>query len=169
MPGIRASTRTVPLAAHVTSRHLFLSSTIQTWLTAWVIRLGVRRRAPRASHLTGRAVTASCPAVHYSWRPGTWVAWNHPTRAGRAGNLKNAWVQGRCDGDRGKKLHVSDSTSQGQADPTVHCRPCPASGPLLRSQTINTQPVPSLGITTSNHAAAKNHDEDRRHHQVTAH
>lgn len=25
---------------------------------------------------------------------------------------------GRCDGDRGKELHVSDSTSQGRRDPT---------------------------------------------------
>lgn len=58
---------------------------------------------------------------------------------------------------------------RGKRDPTVHCRPSFASGPLLRNETITTQPVPSLGITASNHAAAKNGDEYKRHHEVTAH
>lgn len=59
--GSRTSTRTVPLAAHVTSRHLSGYYSTDICLEAQVIRLGVRRRAPHTYHLKASS-TAICTA-----------------------------------------------------------------------------------------------------------
>lgn len=66
---------------------------------------------------------------------------------GQAGNLKNAWVQGECDRDRGKKLHVSDSTSQGAGGPHLEAVPLAAALPkqshYYTTQRSAVQPIPS--------------------------
>lgn len=153
--GNRASTRTVPLRSHVTSRHLsgYYSTDI---LEAQVVRLGVRQKAPRTYHLK-----ASSTTICTAGAPGARVASNHPTRAGRAGNLKNAWHPG-CKGDAtgtGERSSMFPTRPHRGRRTPHECITLPAA---CRRSTITTQRVPSLGITTSNHAAAKSGGEDTR-------
>lgn len=137
----RTSTRTVPLAAHVTSRHLSGYYSIDI-LEAQVIRLGVRRRAPRTYHLK-----ASTTAICTAGAPGARVAPNHPTRAGRAGNLKKclgARAMRRGQGKEAPCFRLDLTGASGPHMSALHYRPPAAGGPLLRSECLAWVSQPAI-------------------------
>ena len=150
VPGNRASTWTVPLAAHVTSRHLY-----GFFCTDMPECLGDSpESAPKSpSHL--HAVKASCPATStapmYSRRPGAWVASDHPTRAGWAGNLKKclgARAMRRGQGKEAPCFRLDLTGASGPHMSALHyrpaaCRPA-AAGPLLRSQCLAWVSQPAI-------------------------
>lgn len=138
--------------SQLTSRHVTsLATPVQTCLDSPGATPGSVPKSPSHTYLlTGRAVTASCPAtapVHVWKAPRCLGSFKSPHK-GRAGGQppKNAWVQGRCDRDRGKKLHVSDSTSQGTSGPHNECITgrAPAAGPLLRNQYLALVSQPAV-------------------------
>lgn len=115
--------------SQLTSRHVTsLATPVQTCLDSpQVLRLGVCRRAPRTYLLTGRAVTASCPAtapVHVWKAPRCLGSFKSPHK-GRAGGQppKMPGCKGDATGTGERSSMFPTRPHRGQADPTTSALP----------------------------------------------